>query len=100
MSKFWTQQWDYKYGNCFTFNGGSDKDGKPLRILKASKPGSSYGTKKYMSEIKWLHQEIAAIAFKESLFESINNLSSSLLGSTKVNLQSLTVQPCKDLTKT
>ena len=43
LSKFWSHQWNYKYGNCFTFNSGMDEDGKTLRILKATKPGPSQG---------------------------------------------------------
>ncbi|CAB4038108.1 amiloride-sensitive sodium channel subunit alpha-like [Paramuricea clavata] len=43
ISKHWTQSWNYKYGNCYTFNNGVDKDKNPMRILKASKPGPSHG---------------------------------------------------------
>ena len=52
LRKFWSQQWDYKYGNCFTFNGGSDEDGKPLRVLKATKAGPTNGTRNYMNVLK------------------------------------------------
>ena len=51
FSKFWSQQWNYKYGNCFTFNGGSDKDKQPLRVLKATKPGPTHGKVKYVTKL-------------------------------------------------
>ena len=46
LSKFWTRRWDYKYGNCFTFNNGEEEDGTPLPVLKATKPGPAQGTTK------------------------------------------------------
>ncbi|CAB3999173.1 amiloride-sensitive sodium channel subunit alpha-like, partial [Paramuricea clavata] len=43
LSVFWKWSWNYKYGNCYTFNDGIDDDKQPLRILKSSKPGPSQG---------------------------------------------------------
>ncbi|CAB4022091.1 degenerin deg-1-like [Paramuricea clavata] len=40
---FWKWSWNYRYGNCYTFNDGVDNDDQPLRILKSSKPGPSQG---------------------------------------------------------
>ena len=42
-STFWYQRWHYKYGNCYTFNGGLDQDEQPIRVLSTSKPGPSQG---------------------------------------------------------
>ena len=39
-SKDFIWRWDYKYGNCFTFNSGFDASGKNVPILKMSEPGS------------------------------------------------------------
>ncbi|XP_046838980.1 degenerin unc-8-like [Xenia sp. Carnegie-2017] len=43
LSKFWTRRWNNKYGNCYTFNNGFDKDSNRVRVLKATKPGPSQG---------------------------------------------------------
>ena len=43
FSNWWSQRWDYKYGNCYTFNGGIDKNNEPIRVLGTSKPGPSQG---------------------------------------------------------
>ncbi|XP_028408123.1 degenerin deg-1-like [Dendronephthya gigantea] len=43
LSKFWTESWNYRYGNCFTFNDGVDEKEAPLRVLQSSKPGPSQG---------------------------------------------------------
>ena len=43
LSKFWTLRWNYKYGNCYTFNDGVDDQETPLRVLQSSKPGPSQG---------------------------------------------------------
>ena len=42
-STFWYRRWHYKYGNCYTFNGGLDQDEQPIRVLSTSKPGPSQG---------------------------------------------------------
>lgn len=43
--RFWTHEWNYKYGNCFTFNSGVDENGKPLTVLQTTRPGPSSGKK-------------------------------------------------------
>ena len=43
ISKYWSREWNYKYGNCFTFNRGIDEEGKPQRVFRATKPGPSQG---------------------------------------------------------
>lgn len=42
-SKYWHQFWDYRYGNCFTFNGGMDDEYHKQTTLKTNQPGSSAG---------------------------------------------------------
>lgn len=43
LSEHWTNNWNYKFGNCYTFNSGFDANDKKMRILKTSKPGPSQG---------------------------------------------------------
>ncbi|XP_028411254.1 amiloride-sensitive sodium channel subunit alpha-like isoform X2 [Dendronephthya gigantea] len=43
FEKFWVQSWNWKYGNCFTFNPGAKKSGGPLTVFRTSKPGPYYG---------------------------------------------------------
>ncbi|XP_028408120.1 amiloride-sensitive sodium channel subunit alpha-like [Dendronephthya gigantea] len=43
LSKFWSSSWNYRYGNCYTFNNGVDQNDNPTRVLKSSKPGPSQG---------------------------------------------------------
>ena len=38
-SKYWFNFWDYRYGNCFTFNGGFDDNGNEQTILKTQSTG-------------------------------------------------------------
>ncbi|XP_028411225.1 degenerin deg-1-like isoform X2 [Dendronephthya gigantea] len=40
---WWVHSWHYKYGNCYTFNGGVNQKEKAIRILSTSKPGPSQG---------------------------------------------------------
>ncbi|XP_028411227.1 acid-sensing ion channel 4-A-like isoform X2 [Dendronephthya gigantea] len=40
---WWVQNWHYKYGNCYTFNGGVNQNGEAMRTLSTSKPGPSQG---------------------------------------------------------
>lgn len=42
-SSYWTNYWHYSYGNCYIFNAGRDKKGKPVSVLKSNKPGPSHG---------------------------------------------------------
>ncbi|KAJ7385275.1 ligand-gated sodium channel [Desmophyllum pertusum] len=41
--KFWKRTWNWRYGNCFTFNSGATDDGKRTPILTSTKPGPRYG---------------------------------------------------------
>ncbi|XP_028418268.1 amiloride-sensitive sodium channel subunit alpha-like [Dendronephthya gigantea] len=43
LSKLWTSSWNYKYGNCYTFNNGVDYEDSPIEVLQSSKPGPSQG---------------------------------------------------------
>ena len=43
MNELWTQYWHPKYGNCYTFNGGKDAEGKPTRPVMQSIPGHDAG---------------------------------------------------------
>ncbi|XP_020621667.1 amiloride-sensitive sodium channel subunit alpha-like [Orbicella faveolata] len=38
-SKYWHHFWDYRYGNCFTFNGGMDDDKKNQTTLATHSTG-------------------------------------------------------------
>ena len=44
MRDYWTWFWHPKYGNCFTFNRGSDAQNKPITVLMSSLPGHAAGT--------------------------------------------------------
>ncbi|XP_029186299.2 amiloride-sensitive sodium channel subunit alpha-like [Acropora millepora] len=44
-SKFWTRFWDYRYGNCFDFNGGIGDNHTEQEILKTHNTGQSGGLK-------------------------------------------------------
>ncbi|XP_028411245.1 degenerin deg-1-like isoform X2 [Dendronephthya gigantea] len=43
LSKYWSQHWNYKYGNCYTFNPGINFHGENIGVLKTTKPGPSQG---------------------------------------------------------
>lgn len=43
FEKFWTQSWNWKFGNCFTFNAGANQSGHSLRILRTNMPGPNFG---------------------------------------------------------
>lgn len=43
FKKYWKTEWNWRYGNCFTFNSGSLKDGKKIPVLTSNKPGPKYG---------------------------------------------------------
>ena len=45
-SKYWHQFWDFRYGNCFTFNGGMDDEYQKQTILETRRSGSSGGMHK------------------------------------------------------
>ncbi|XP_067016052.1 acid-sensing ion channel 3-like [Acropora muricata] len=45
MRDYWTWFWHPKYGNCFTFNRGSDAQNKPITVLTSSLPGHAAGLK-------------------------------------------------------
>lgn len=42
-SKHWHNFWDFRFGNCFTFNGGLDDFGKPQKILHSHSTGPAGG---------------------------------------------------------
>ncbi|CAH3149507.1 unnamed protein product [Pocillopora meandrina] len=44
-SKHWHNFWDFRFGNCFTFNGGLDDFGKPQKILHSHSTGPAGGLK-------------------------------------------------------
>ncbi|XP_078380361.1 epithelial sodium channel subunit alpha-like [Oculina patagonica] len=44
-SKYWRHLWDYRYGNCFTFNGGTDDNGKKQKGLSSHITGPTGGLK-------------------------------------------------------
>lgn len=44
MRDYWTWFWHPKYGNCFTFNRGSDAQNRPINGLMSSLPGHDAGT--------------------------------------------------------
>ena len=42
-SKYWHHLWDYRYGNCYTFNGGIDDNGDNQRVLSSHVTGPTGG---------------------------------------------------------
>ena len=38
-SKFWSHFWDYRYGNCYEFNGGMDDNFNNQTILETHSTG-------------------------------------------------------------
>ena len=40
---YWKQTWNWRYGNCYTFNSGASNDGKKIPVLTSTKPGPKYG---------------------------------------------------------
>ncbi|XP_068734788.1 degenerin del-1-like [Montipora capricornis] len=44
-SRFWRHLWDYRHGNCYTFNGGINDDGKPQKVLESHITGPTGGLK-------------------------------------------------------
>ncbi|XP_022797297.1 degenerin deg-1-like [Stylophora pistillata] len=44
-SKYWNRFWDYRYGNCYTFNGGVDDDHNNQTILETHNTGPYGGLK-------------------------------------------------------
>ena len=42
-SKYWHRLWDYRYGNCYTFNGGIDDNGDKQRVLSSHVTGPTGG---------------------------------------------------------
>lgn len=43
--KYWKTTWNWRYGNCFTFNSGATSQGKRKPVLTITKPGPQYGKK-------------------------------------------------------
>lgn len=41
--KYWTRTWNWRYGNCFSFNSGATSDGKKAPVLTSTKPGPKFG---------------------------------------------------------
>lgn len=41
--KYWKRTWNWRYGNCYTFNSGATEDGKKTPVLTSTKPGPQYG---------------------------------------------------------
>ncbi|XP_032235399.2 degenerin mec-4 isoform X2 [Nematostella vectensis] len=41
--KYWRSFWHFRYGNCYTFNQGLDKEGEEIIPLKSSNTGPMYG---------------------------------------------------------
>jgi len=44
-SRFWRHLWDYRYGNCYTFNGGVTDDGEGQKVLQSHITGPTGGLK-------------------------------------------------------
>ena len=42
-SRYWRHLWDYRYGNCYTFNGGVDDSGESQRVLNSHITGPTGG---------------------------------------------------------
>ena len=42
-SEYWNKFWDYRYGNCYTFNGGVDDDHNNQTVLETHNTGPSGG---------------------------------------------------------
>ncbi|KAK2566968.1 Amiloride-sensitive sodium channel subunit alpha [Acropora cervicornis] len=40
---YWTRTWNWRYGNCFSFNSGATSDGKKAPVLTSTKPGPKFG---------------------------------------------------------
>lgn len=45
-SKYWHFLWDYRYGNCYTFNGGINDEGEKKRVLQSYVTGPTGGNPK------------------------------------------------------
>ncbi|XP_028397240.1 acid-sensing ion channel 1C-like [Dendronephthya gigantea] len=43
FEQFWVQTWNWKYGNCFTFNFGVNQTGQDMDIFETTIPGPSNG---------------------------------------------------------
>jgi hypothetical protein len=43
FAKFWVKHWNWKYGNCFTFNPGGNETGHKLGIIHTSGTGPNHG---------------------------------------------------------
>ncbi|KAL9988147.1 hypothetical protein ACROYT_G002555 [Oculina patagonica] len=41
--KYWKTTWNWRYGNCFTFNSGVTRSGRMAPVLTTTKPGPQYG---------------------------------------------------------
>ncbi|XP_022797294.1 amiloride-sensitive sodium channel subunit alpha-like [Stylophora pistillata] len=44
-SRYWRHFWDHRYGNCFTFNGGTDDDGEGQKVMISHITGPAGGLK-------------------------------------------------------
>ena len=44
--KYWKRTWNWRYGNCYTFNSGATRQGKKIPVMTSTKPGPKYGTMK------------------------------------------------------
>ena len=43
LSNYWIYSWNWKFGNCFTFNPGANQTGHKMQVLRTSMPGPNYG---------------------------------------------------------
>ena len=43
--KYWKRTWNWRYGNCYTFNSGATGKGKKIPVMTSTKPGPKYGKK-------------------------------------------------------
>lgn len=43
FKQYWSTSWNWRYGNCFTFNSGANQSGYRLPVFRTSKPGPNYG---------------------------------------------------------
>ncbi|KAL9988145.1 hypothetical protein ACROYT_G002553 [Oculina patagonica] len=41
--KYWKTTWNWRYGNCYTFNSGATDNFKKSPVLTSTKPGPKYG---------------------------------------------------------
>ena len=68
--KYWRHVWNWKYGNCYTFNFGAAEDNTTLALLRTNKAGPKYGWYGFRSSpspsqlitiLSWSHPVIMTI---------------------------------------